>query len=315
MKRVPIHGVEVFLAIVQEGSMRAAAELLGVGAPAITLQLKTLEERLGVDLFHRTTRSVELTEAGRMLHDAAAPAHRDLADALAKTQASARSTTGTLKLSMSRGAYMAALAPVLPAFLAAHPGISLEISWNEELIDIVRTGFHAGIRMGDVLAQDMIAVAITPPIRPAFFAAPSYLAAHGCPKRPRDVLDHHCIRHRLPTSGKLREWWVHESGQDKQLDPPTRLTFDSAAGVIQAAREGHGIGWSMRVTMQDHLKTGELELLLEPYVKDLPAFYLYYPVQNKRVECLRLLVDFLKGQAKGRRSETRQSERTTSAAK
>ncbi len=278
--------------------MRAAAEALGVGAPAVTLQLKALEERLGVDLLHRTTRSVELTEAGRVLYDAAAPAHRDLTYALAKTQASARSTTGTLKLSMSRGAYLVALAPVLQAFLSAHPGISLDISWNEELIDVVRKGFHGGIRMGDVLAQDMIAVPITPPISPAFFAAPSYLAAHGRPERPRDVLDHQCIRHRLPTSGKLREWWVRENGQDKQLDPPARLTFDSAAAVIQAAREGHGIGWSMRATMQDHLKTGELETLLEPYVKDLPPFYIYYPVQNKRVECLRLLVDFLKAQAK-----------------
>lgn len=298
MERLPTHGVEVFLTIVREGSMRAAADALGVGAPAVTLQLKSLEDRLGIALLHRTTRSVELTDAGKVLFDAAAPAHRDLAYAIQKTVEMAQSTTGTLRLSLSRGAYIAALAPVLDTFLAANPGINLDISWNEELVDIVRQGFHGGIRMGDVLTQDMIAMRITPPIRSAFFAAPSYLQKHGVPKRPRDLLEHRCIRHRHPTSGDLREWWVHEDGQDMRIDPPARMTFDSAAGVIQAARDGHGVGWSMQVTMEDHLKTGELELLLEPFVKDLPPFYIYYPEQNKRVECLRLLVEFLRAQSK-----------------
>jgi DNA-binding transcriptional LysR family regulator len=296
MERIPTHGIEVFLTIVREGSMRAAADALGVGAPAVTLQLKSLEERLEVDLLFRTTRTVELTEAGKVLFDAAAPAHRDLTYAIKKTKEMARSTTGTLRLSLSRGAYIAALAPALPAFLSKHPGINLDISWNEELVDIIRGGFHGGIRMGDVLSPDMIAVRVTPPIKSAFFAAPSYLRTHGRPKCPRDLLDHHCIRQRQPTSGTLREWWVSEDGQDKRIDAPARLTFDSAAGVIQAARDGHGIGWSMRLTMEDHLKTGELTTLLDPYTKELPPFYIYYPEQNKRVECLRLLVEFLKAQ-------------------
>ncbi|WP_108879400.1 LysR substrate-binding domain-containing protein [Anderseniella sp. Alg231-50] len=296
MNRIPVHGIEVFLTIVREGSMRAAADALGVGAPAVSLQLKSLEERLGTDLLFRTTRSVELTEAGRVLFDAAAPAHRDLAYAIEKTQEMTKSTTGTLRLSMSRGAYIAAIAPVLDAFLSEHPGINLDISWNEELVDIVKKGFHGGIRMGDVLTPDMVAVRITPPIKSAFFAAPSYLKIHGLPERPRDLLTHQCIRHKQPTSGSLREWWVSEEGQDIRIDPPARLTFDSAAGVIQAACEGHGIGWSMRATMQDHLETGALKVLLDPFVKDLPPFYIYYPEQNKRVECLRLFVEFLRSQ-------------------
>lgn len=298
MERIPTHGIEVFLAIVREGSMRAAADALGVGASAVTLQLKSLEDRLGIDLMHRTTRSVELTEAGRVLFDAAAPAHRDLTYAIKKTKEMARSTTGTLRLSLSRGAYIAALAPALDGFLTAHPGIRLDISWNEELVDIIREGFHGGIRMGDVLAPDMIAVRITPPIKSAYFAAPSYLEAHGVPKCPRDLLDHRCVRHRHPTSGALREWWVNEDGQEKLIDPPARLVFDSAAGVIQAACDGHGIGWSMRATMDVHLKAGELQTVLEPYARDLPPFYIYYPEQNKRVECLKRLVEFLKARPK-----------------
>ncbi|WP_299479792.1 LysR family transcriptional regulator [uncultured Roseibium sp.] len=298
MERIPTHGIEVFLTIVREGSMRSAAEALGVGAPAVSLQLKALEDRLGIELFFRTTRSVELTEAGRILFDAAAPAHRDLTYAFRKTKEMARSTTGTLRLTLSRGAYIAALAPVLKDFLARHPGINLDISWNEELVDIVRRGFHGGIRMGDMLSPDMIAVRITPPIKSAYFAAPSYLQDHGVPKRPRDLLDHQCIRQRLPSSGALREWLVTENDQDTCIDPPARLIFDSAAGVIQAAREGHGVGWSMQATMEDHLKTGELERVLKPYAKDLPPFYIYYPAQNKRVECLRLLVEYLKHRSK-----------------
>lgn len=294
MDRLPTYSLEVFLTIVREGSMRAAADTLGVGAPAVTLQLKALEEKLGVDLLFRTTRSVALTDAGRVLFDAAAPAYRDMIYALKKAQNMARSTTGTLRLSMSRGAYIAAVAPVLETFQSQNPGISLDISWNEELVDIVREGFHAGIRLGDILEQDMVAVRVTGPLTPAFFASPAYLDKHGRPQRPLDLLDHHCIRYRQPTSGNVREWWVKEGGQDKRIDPPARLTFDTVVGVIQAAREGHGIGWSMRATMEEHLRTGELETVLNPFVKELPPFYLYFPAQNKRVECLRLFIDCLK---------------------
>lgn len=298
MERIPTHGIEVFLTIVREGSMRAAADALGVGAPAISLQLKSLEDRLGVPLLHRTTRNVEMTEAGRVLFEAAAPAHRDLLHAVQKTRAMSQSTTGTLRLSLSRGAYLAAVAPVLDTFLSEHPGIQLDLSWNEELVDIVRKGFHAGIRMGDVLAPEMIAARITPPIKSAFYAAPSYLEKHGRPETPTDLFDHQCIRHRQPTSGTLREWWVSENGQEKRIDPQTRLIFDSAAGVIQAACDGHGIGWSMRATMEEHLATGRLETLLDPFTTDQPPFYIYYPEQNKRVECLRLFVSFLRSHLK-----------------
>jgi len=294
MERVPIHGIEVFQAVVREGSMRAAADALGVGAPAVTLQLKALEDRLGIDLLVRTTRSIELTDAGRVLFDAAAPAHRDLTYAVKKAKEMARSTTGTLRLSLSREAYLTVLAPVLGEFLDEHPGINLNISWNDDLVDIIRHGIHGGIRLGDMLTPDMVAIRLTSPIRSAFFAAPSYLQTQGVPKRPRDLLHHRCIRQSQPASGNLREWRISEDGQDKGIDPPARLIFDSAAGVIQAARDGHGIGWSMRVSVEERLKIGDLQTLLEPYAQDLPPFYIYYPEQNKRVECLKLLVEFLR---------------------
>ncbi len=290
MDRATLHGIDVFLTIVREGSMRAAAAKLGVGAPTISLQLKALEERLGVDLLVRTTRKLDLTAAGQVLFDSAAPAYRDLASSVEKAQQKAVSSTGTLRLSLSRGAYLVAVAPMLDAFLSSNPGITLEMSWNEELVDIERKGFHAGVRMGDLLAANMSAILASAPVPSAFFASPQYLDANGRPRAPRDLLGHHCIRHRQPTSGQLRDWWVMEDEQAKRIDPPARLVFDSAMGVIQAARDGHGIGWSMRATMEDHVKTGALELVLDGCTTDLPPFYLYFPSQNEAWEPLAMFI-------------------------
>lgn len=270
--------------------MRAAANKLGVGAPAVSLQLKSLEERLGVDLLVRTTRSLELTEAGQVLFESASPAFRDLGAAIEKAQQKAKSSVQVLRLSLSRGAYLVAVAPMLPRFLSEHPEISLEISWNEELVDIQRKGFHAGIRLGDVLSTDMAAIQASADVPSTYFASPSYLRTYGCPQEPRDLFDHACIRHRSPTSGHLREWWVSECGRTKRIDPPARLVFDSAAGVIQAAREGHGVGWSMYETMKDHIETGELEQVLEGFATALPPFYLYFPEHNRDQEPLSLLI-------------------------
>ena len=294
MDRATIHGIDVFLAIVREGSMRAAAAKLGVGAAAVSLQLKSLEEKLGIDLLVRTTRKLELTVAGRVLFDSAAPAYRDLSDAVEKARQKAVSTARTLRLTISRGAYLVAVAPMLNAFLSENPQISLEISWNEELVDIERKGFHGGIRLGDVLAPEMAAIRATPPVPSAFFASPKYLETNGCPKQPRDLLDHRCIRHRNPTSGQLREWWVIDHGQAKRIDPPARLIFDSAMGVIQAACEGHGVGWSMYATMENHIRTGELEVVLDRCAADLPPFYLYFPEQKGCEEPLSLFIDKLR---------------------
>ena len=293
MKRPPLYAIEVFLTIVQEGSLRAAAAVLGVGAPAVSLQLKALEDKIGVSLLFRTNRKIELTDAGRVLFETAAPAHRDMIYAVEKTQDTAKSTTGTLRLSMSRAAYVTAVAPVIEKFQSDNPGIKLDISWNEGLVDIIRDGFHAGIRLGDMLAQDMVAVRLTPPVTPAFSASPSYLDRHGRPEHPRELLDHRCIRYRFSTAKKVADWWFTEDGQDKIIDPPSSLIFDQGVAVIEAARDGHGIGWSMRATIEAYLKSQELETVLESYVKELPPFYLYYPEQNKRVEYLRLFIDCL----------------------
>ena len=293
MKRPPLNGIEVFLAIIQEGSLRAAAKSLGVGAPAVSHQLKSLEEKIGVELLVRSTRTIELTDAGRVLLTAAAPAFREIVDAVEKTREIGKSTTGTLRLTLPRSAYRTVIAPLLADFQSAYPDVCLDISLHEGLVDIVRERFHAGIRLGDRLSPDMVAVRLTDSLRPAFSAAPGYLDAHGRPVHPRDLLNHNCIRYKYISANQVADWEFIEDGQTKTIDPPTRLIFDNMQNVIQAACDGHGIGWSMLSTVEDYVRAGTLETILEPYVKDLPPFYLYYPEQNRRLELLRLFIDFL----------------------
>ncbi|HZF36309.1 MAG TPA: LysR family transcriptional regulator [Candidatus Angelobacter sp.] len=293
MTRAAISGIEVFLAIVREGSLRAAARSLGVGAPAVSHQLKALERRIGVELLVRTTRSIELTEAGRTLLAGTAPAFREIVDAIEGSRVIGRSTTGTLRLTLPRSAYKMIIAPVLADFQAQYPGVCLDLSINEGLVDIVREGFHAGFRLGDRLTSDMVAVRLTGPLTPCYSAAPSYLAAFGRPKHPRDLLNHKCVRYKFVTAKRIWDWQFVEDGQVKTVDPPARLVFDSMQSVMQAVRDGHGIGWSLRTVIEDHLRAGALETVLDPYVTELPPFYLYYPEQNRRLELLRVFIDFL----------------------
>ncbi|MEM7168527.1 MAG: LysR family transcriptional regulator [Pseudomonadota bacterium] len=281
------------MTIVREGSLRSAARALGVGASAVSLQLKALEESMGVGLLHRTTRNMELTDAGRLLFESVAPAYREINDAVKKTRAFGQSTYGTLRLSLSRGAYITTVRPILEAFQEAYPGIRLELSLNENLVDIVREGFHAGIRVGDLLTPDMVAVRITPPLIPAFSATPGYLKKYGRPEHPRDLLGHWTIRYKLPTTKKIAAWPFTEDGQKKTIDPPTRLVFDHIVGVADAIRGGLGVGWTLRATVDEFVRTGQLETILDPFAGELPPFYLYYPEQNKQVECLRLFKEYL----------------------
>ncbi|MCG8358001.1 MAG: LysR family transcriptional regulator, partial [Kiloniellales bacterium] len=274
----------MFLAIVRAGSLRAAARSLGVGAPAVSHRLKALERNIGVDLLVRTTRSIELTDAGRRLLAGAGPAFEEIVDAIDGTRAIGKSNSGTLRLTLPRSAYKMLIAPALADFQARYPDVCLDLSINEGLVDIVKDGFHAGFRLGDRLTKDMVAVRLTGPLTPCYSAAPSYLASFGRPEHPRDLLNHRCVRYRFVTARRIWDWQFVEDGQVKTVDPPTRLVFDSMQSVMQAVRDGHGIGWSLRAVIEDHLESGALETVLDPYVTSLPPYYLYYPEQNRRLE-------------------------------
>ncbi len=298
MSMKPFNGIEIFLAIVRQGSLRSAAKLLGMGAPAVSYRLKALERELDVNLLVRTTRSIELTDAGRALLNRAGPAFAQIDEAIAEAREAGRAKTGTLRLTLPWSAYRIAIEPVLAEFQAQHPDVRLELSFDEALVDIVGNGFHAGIRLGDRLADGMVATRLTPPLMAALSASPAYLDRHGRPERPRELLVHKCIRYRFISANQVADWQFREDGQVFTVDPAANLVFDSFQSVVQAAREGHGIGWSLRAVIEPDLAAGTLQTVLDAFALEHPPFFLYYPEHNRHLDLLRLFIDFLDARRK-----------------
>jgi len=294
MPRLPLSDLEVFLAIAEAGSLRAAAAALGVQPPAVSSRLKGFENRIGVSLFARTTRSVRLTEAGRALLRRARPALGDLRDALEEARGIGGARKGTLRLTLPYRAYQLVIAPKLAAFQQAYPEIELELSFSEGLVDIVGQGFHAGMRLGDYLEADMVAVRLTPGLKGAYVASPAYLAKHGRPAEPRDLLHHNCIRHRRISSRSIAEWEFKGREGLYSVAVKGNLIFDSLTAVVEAALAGLGIGWSLKPGVAAELADGRLVSLLDRHVPERPGFFLYYPRENARLEILRLFVAFVR---------------------
>jgi DNA-binding transcriptional LysR family regulator len=310
MSRLPLGGLEVFLAIAEHASLRAAAASLGIRPPAVSQRLRALEERIGVSLFTRTTRSVQLTEAGRALLKRARPAMSDLAEALEDARGVGRATSGSIRISLPYVAHQLAFARRLAAFQQQYPEIELELSFNEGFVDIVAAGFHAGVRMGDHVHADMIAVRLTPPFKEAHFAAPSYLARHGRPKRPEDLLLHSCIRYRNIGSGRIAEWRFGSTEGTTTVEVKGGLIVNSTQAVIDAACEGLGIGWLFRPNVEQELRSGRLESVLERYAVERPGFFLYFPRGNARLEVLRILIEFMKVPARADKQPQPEGRRT-----
>lgn len=296
MSRLPFNGLEVFLNIAEHGSLRRAADAMGVQPPAVSYQLKTLEERIGTALFVRTTRSIRLTDAGRSLLARAQPAITELGEAFEDARASGRSRKGTIRLTLPYVAYQLTIEKRLAAFQTEYPEIELDLSFDEAFIDMTAEGFHAGVRLGDHIQEDMIAVRLSPPLQEVVFAAPSYLDRHGRPEQPKDLLLHNCIRYRYISSKRFAEWRFHGADGITTIYVRGNLLVNSTNALLSAARAGHGIAWLFRPSIEDDLQDGTLESVLENYSVKGPGFFLYYPKANARIEVMRLFIDFMKTQ-------------------
>lgn len=291
MIRLPVTGLEVFLAIAEHGSLRGAADARGVQPPAISHRLKAFEDQIGVALFVRTTRSVHLTDAGRALLKRAKPAMFELREAVEEARGLGKTRSGTIKISLPYIAYQLAIAPKLAAFQKRYPAAELDLSFNEAFVDIALEGFHAGVRMGDHVREDMVAIRLSPPLKQVFFGAPSYLETHGRPQRPEDLLQHNCIRYRYITSNRIAEWQFHGAQGITSIDVKGGLIVNSTNAVVHAARSGLGIGWLFWPNVEEDLKSGDLESVLDDYVIERPGFFLYYPKAYARIEILRIFID------------------------
>ncbi|MEO3989236.1 LysR family transcriptional regulator [Pseudocitrobacter cyperus] len=282
-----------FLAVARHQSFRGAADALGLSPSAISHAIKQLEQRLKIRLFNRTTRSVALTEAGRSLYERLRPAFEDIQTMLDEVNNFRETPSGTLRFNAARIAARVFLMPLLTKFTRRYPDIKIEVSSDDRLVDIVAEGFDAGIRLGAIVEQDMIAVPIGPPIRLTVVATPAHFARFGRPEHPRDLLQHPCVVFRYP-SGRPYHWEFH--GPEGQLDVATtgNITVDDIDAELDAVLMGAGVGYLLNEQVDEHLKSGRLESVLEEWLPARPGFQLYYPNRHYMSCGLRAFLDFIK---------------------
>jgi DNA-binding transcriptional LysR family regulator len=288
-----LDGIEVLVAVAEAKGFRAAGERLGVSGSAISQALRRLEDRLGVALVRRTTRSVHLTEAGERLFAAARPALDELRTAIAAVGELGDEPRGTLRLHVSGAAESFLSGPLLAGFLKEYQHVQLDLFVSDEPVDIVAAGYDAGIRLGEVIDRDMIAVPVSGDLRLVVVGAPSYFAQHRKPKHPRDLVQHDCINwHPTPEAPPYR-WEFTEGKREFSVDVRARVLTNDPALNIRLARAGAGLSLADD-RMRDYVARGELVPVLEEFSTPFPGFYLYYPERRHASPALRALVDYLR---------------------
>jgi DNA-binding transcriptional LysR family regulator len=293
MGHLDLRDLDAFVAIARTKNFRRAAREHGVSVSSFSQRLRDMEERLGVRLLNRTTRSVALTEAGELLLARAAPAISDVNAALEEVRGLRGVPSGRLRINAPPPAIDLVLAPLIGPFLEAFQQVELEIVGQSGFIDIVGAGYDAGVRYGEHLEQDMIAIPLGPPQRYALVAAPAYLARHGRPKHPRDLLDHACIRVRL-SSGAMLDWEFEKAGRAVQLSPPAKLVVNHPAPAMRAARDGVGFWLTFRDYVSETIASGALVSVLDDWCPPFPGPFLYYPSRHQPPPALAAFVNFVR---------------------
>ncbi|MBS7696491.1 MULTISPECIES: LysR family transcriptional regulator [unclassified Chelatococcus] len=294
---IDLGDLNAFVVVARTKGFRDGARQSGASASALSEAVRRLEAQLGVRLFHRTTRSVVPTEAGRRLLERLGPALQEVDIALGVVNDFRDRPAGTLKLNVPVSAARLVLPRIVPAFIAAYPEIRLEVITEESFIDTLAAGCDAGIRYEERLEQDMVAVPIGPRIqRYATAASPAYLDRHGRPEHPRDLLAHACLRHRFP-SGAMPAWEFERDGEIVRVDPSGPLIVQAGGGsdlAVHSALAGAGIVGLFEDWLRPHLESGALEPVLEPWWQSFPGPFLYYPGRRLVPAPLRAFVDFVK---------------------
>jgi DNA-binding transcriptional LysR family regulator len=294
MSDVDLADLEAFAAVARARSFRSVARLRGVSASSLSEALRRLEARLGVRLLNRTTRSVTPTEAGQRLLERLSPALSEVAAALDAVNGFRDSPTGTLRLNVPTAVARLVLPPIIGPFLAAHPGIALEVTTEDSFVDVLAAGFDAGVRYDERLEKDMIAVPIGPRVQRFLVAgAPAYLAAHGRPSHPTDLLNHACIRHRF-ASGVMHPWEFERDGEIVKITPTARVIANNIDLEISAAIQGLGLIATFEGFIEQELKSGALVPVLEDWLQPFSGPFLYYQSRRHMPAPLRAFVDFIK---------------------
>jgi len=289
-----MNGVPEFVAVVEAKGFRAAGRQLGVSGTALSKALRQLEQRLGVTLLLRTTRSVRLTEAGETFYAAARQALDALRTAAEEVGELADEPRGTIRLNISTGAEGFLRGPALAGFLRAYPEVRLDVIVDEDVSDIVAAGYEAGIRLGEVIEQDMIAVPASGPQRMVVVGSPAYFASYPRPEHPRDLAGHACINWRPgPNAAPYRWEFTEPGGEDFSVAVPARVIANNFSLMMRLVTAGLGLTMGMGDGVQPYVDRGEVVPVLEEYCPPFPGYYLYYPQRRQASPALRALIDYL----------------------
>jgi DNA-binding transcriptional LysR family regulator len=306
MKDFDLRDLDAFVAVARTRNFRRAAIESRVSVSSLSQRLRDMEERLGVRLMNRTTRSVALTEAGELLLARVGPAMQDVGNALDQVRGLRNVPSGRLRINAPPPAVDLVLAPMAAPFLKQYPQIELEIVSDSSFVDIVAGGFDAGVRYGEHLEQDMIAVSLGRPQRYAVVASPQYIAQHGRPKHPRDLLNHASVRIRFG-SGGIPDWEFEKAGRVVKVSPPGKLIVNYPGLARRAALDGVGFWPTFEGYVRDEVKSGALVRVLDDWCEPFPGPFLYYPSRRQPPPTLAAFVAFV---AEWRKQERRKSKTT-----
>lgn len=289
-----LNALAVFALVAEERSFRRAADRLGVTRSAVSQTIQRLEERLGIALVQRTTRSVGLTEAGERLNAEIAPAIADMRAALDGTQALRRQPRGLLRLAVASIAEHFLSGPMLAAFTEANPEVQLDITVTDEELDIIAAGFDAGVRLGEIIEQDMVAVPIAGDERQLAVCAPGFRDHFGVPSHPSELASFRCIGWRPAPNLTPYRWEFADGGKEFSVAVAPDITTNDMALMIKLAIAGAGITFGMEASFRPAIERGELVPILEDYCPVFAGFYLYYPSRRNLAPKLRALVEHLR---------------------
>ncbi|MBJ6764830.1 LysR family transcriptional regulator [Myxococcaceae bacterium JPH2] len=291
MALTPLNALAVFVTVARRSSFTQAAQELGVSSSAVSQSVRQLEEKVGQALLARTTRSVSLTEAGRRLLDGAAPGLQAALAALENLGAEANEVAGTLRLSVPTLSLPIVVEPVLPAFVAAHPHVRVDVSVEDRFVDIVAQGFDAGVRLAESVDQDMVHVRLTPPFRFLIVGSPEYLRRHGTPKSPRDLEKHACLGYRSPTTGLPYHWELERGRRELRVPVKGPLISDSTQFLVNMAAAGMGLTYVAELSAGPLLRSAAVRPVLEAWAPSVPGLFLYFPNRARASPALRAFIE------------------------
>lgn len=286
--------VLAFVHVVREGSFTKASALLGVSPSALSHAVRGLESRLGVRLLTRTTRSIATTEAGERLFNSVAPRFEDIDAEVAAVKGLRDKPIGTIRITSAEHAATSVLWPKLSAVMRDYPDISVEITIDYTMADIVSQRFDAGVRVGDQVAKDMIAVRISPDLRMAVVGSPDYFATRLKPRSPRELTRHDCIRLRLPTHGGFLPWDLGKAGKEVNYPVSGQWVFNNSSSIVRAALAGYGLAYVPEDMVLADIAAGRLVRVLDDWCSPYPGYHLYYPSRRQSSGALAIIVEALR---------------------